>query len=178
MTRIFILALAAFAGNCLTACSFNRAQTKFGTRTFGGIQFLDTKDNDISFDEMTFDPVTKSGTIKNLKIRNNASDPQAIFNQTILANNELQKTYGENTAKIMGKAVDLLNAAAPLVTGLVAARNERAAIDAAAPNNDLVPMLFRIAGGEIDADKAREMLRGMGHTVDAPHPSDARRPNP
>jgi len=99
--RIASVACLLAIPSCLASgCGVLHARTSMGAGVFGW-HFTDTKDNDISFDEASYDPATKQFSIKGLVIRNNASDPMIANVQQIMAIVEQQKAANEGLKVFM-----------------------------------------------------------------------------
>ena len=168
-----LLITCLFSGCLSLGCIASRAETKFGAGTLGSWKFYDSKDNDIEIEELTINPETKTGTLKGFKIRNNASDPQTVFNETIMANVELNKVYGANAAAMFQEARQMMALASQTIATYGQQRNERAAIANAAPPNivdqfgavlpDIIQILAEVAGNkQPEAVRAKVLLDKLG----------------
>lgn len=94
----------AMLGSCVAGCySPEPAQTRFGMGAFRGWEFHDSKDNDVSVEYAGYNSETKQWEVKNLTIRNNASDVNKTLEAMMLANAEQWKAVAEHT-RALGEA--------------------------------------------------------------------------
>ena len=104
--RLFLtLILSANLGGC----AFSDPTTLIQAGPFGSTwKFSDNKDNDISFDEASYNSKTGDGTLKGVVIRNNSSDPRKA--------NVLQMEAHTRQIEAMGGLLErLVNALASII---------------------------------------------------------------
>lgn len=109
------LAALLIAGAPLFGCIGQhrpKTEIKYG---LGGFRFTDTKDNDVSWDELVIDPSTRVAKVTGFQLRNNASDPINAFVSQMQVQVELHKQLGENMNMIFSQLNSMIETIAPLV---------------------------------------------------------------
>jgi len=109
-----------FCGACLLGCNMptHKPETCIRYSALFGFKFFDSKDNDISVQELSVDPTTKVGMIKGLTIRNNASDPMTAFIGQQQMYLEGMKQQTEQLNSVINGLQSVVSALMPLASGL------------------------------------------------------------
>jgi len=122
MRAYLLMVVLAMSGGCgVEGLHSANPKTTFRFNPWSrSIEFTDNKDNDVEIEELSFDIVTKTMTLKGLKITNNASNVRIANRQQLEGLAIETKAIGDAWAQGIKAGAEMVASLVPMLGGIQA----------------------------------------------------------